>query len=135
MGVVWFENRLREPPPVVEESEGTIDLEAEQPTIVHDTTWVERAPVRGHRASGPAALQAHNGQPIPSGTQPAAPGAGVTYAVDAAGGDYQVWTRLFVPARFGVDFGGDPLRRHAGVRTRVTFDPGLACRSGGTCRW
>jgi hypothetical protein len=31
----------------------------------------------------------------------------VSYTVEAAGGDYQVWARLFAPARFGVDLGGN----------------------------
>jgi hypothetical protein len=108
VGVVWFENRLQEALPVVEEDDSRIDLEAERPSVVHDSTWVERAPVRGDRsAAGTAAFQAHNGQPVETRSLPAAPGTGVSYAVEAAGGDCQVWARLFAPARFGVDLGGN----------------------------
>jgi hypothetical protein len=114
VAVVWFENTLGEPPPTHTETDGIIEVEAERPSVAHDSSWVERAPVAGDatgRGSGsgpPAALQAHNGLlPTGDGTVPAESTTGVTYDVDAQGGDYVVWARVFVPSAFATEVGGE----------------------------
>ena len=111
VAVVWFENTLDEPPPVNAEEDGTIRIEAERPSRIDDSSWVERAPVSDDpdgETDAVAAMQAHNGlRPPGDGTLPVGATAGVTYAVDAAGGDYVVWARVFAPSAFGADLGGD----------------------------
>jgi hypothetical protein len=111
VAVVWFENTLGDPAPVTTEADGRIVIEAERPSVTNDSSWVERAPVRADtsRSLGDpaAALQAHNGLlPPGDGTLPPEATTGVSYDVDAAGGDYVVWARILVPTAFGKDLGG-----------------------------
>ncbi len=113
VAVVWFENTLGELPPTYEEIGGTIQIDVERPSVIHDSSWVERAPVSGDSSasttdSGPAAaLQAHNGlRPTGDGTVPAASTDGVTYSIDSNGGEYIIWSRVFVPSAFAADLGG-----------------------------
>jgi hypothetical protein len=107
VAVVWFENRLGEPPPQYAETRGSAVVEAEDPTQILDSTWVERAPVVGDDDAR-AALQAHNSRVAESGEvlEPLA-GSGVAYRVVVEGGTYSLWARLFEPADFGPDLGGD----------------------------
>jgi len=112
VAVVWFENTLGDAPPVTTEVDGRIEIEAERPSVTHDSSWVERAPVRVEVAQGTnppvAALQAHNGLlPPGDGTLPASSTTGVSYDIDAAGGEYVVWVRILAPSAFGRDLGGD----------------------------
>lgn len=106
VAVVWFENRLGDEPPVVTEEAGTLELEAERPSTIGDATWVERAPVRGDER-GPAAMQALNALQPEGGTLPAGQSRGLAYEVDATGGQYVVWARMFQPSLLSRDVGGD----------------------------
>jgi hypothetical protein len=107
VAVVWFENRLNEPASITPETDGLVRVEAERPSAIGDSTWVERAPVRDDPTGTPA-LQALNGL-APADEQPIAADAteGVDYTVDVDGGTYTVWVRTFEPARFGNGLGGD----------------------------
>ncbi len=112
VAVVWFENTLGDAPPITTEVDGRIEIEAERPSVTHDSSGVERAPVRVEVSQGTnppvAALQAHNGLlPPGDGTLPASSTTGVSYDIDAAGGEYVVWARILAPSAFGRDLGGD----------------------------
>jgi len=113
VAVVWFENTLGEQSPTYRETDGLIEIEAERPSVIHDSSWVERAPVGADRASAgsgvqpPSALQAHNGlRPPGDGTLPASETTGVSFAIESNGGDHIVWARIFAPAAFTSDLGG-----------------------------
>jgi hypothetical protein len=114
VAVVWFENTLGERPPVHRERRGRIEIEAERPSVVGDSTWVVRAPVRSDRSSAGrpvVAVQAHNGLRAGGtggdGTWPVEATRGVTYRLAARGGDYTVWARVLVPSAFTAEVGGD----------------------------
>jgi len=111
VAVVWFENTLGDTPTTFTEAEGEIEIEAERPSVIGDSSWVERAPVRGDvtPADTPpvAAMQAHNGlRPAGDGIRPATDSTGLVYTVDADGGDYAIWARVFVPSAFAPELGG-----------------------------
>lgn len=111
VAVVWFENTLGEAAPVATETDGMIEVEAEQASLIGDSTWVERSPVTGDTAVGGEApvrvLQALNGlRPPGAGLVPAAATAGSTYLIEAAGGAYAMWARVWVPEAFAPDIGG-----------------------------
>jgi hypothetical protein len=106
VAVVWFENRLGDPPYRYGERNGVVDMEAERPTLIGDSTWVERAPVTGDRTAAPA-LQVLNGLSLEDVVIPAASTKGVEYGFDAEGGDYTLWARVFQPERFGNNMGAD----------------------------
>lgn len=111
VAVVWFENTLTDPQTTITQSGPMITIQAEAPTLIGDSSWVERAPVSGDAASSEAppvaAMQAHNGlSPQPDGTRTPQDTVGLTYAVDADGGDYVIWARVWVPDRFAPRVGG-----------------------------
>jgi hypothetical protein len=128
VAVVWFENTLGDAPSVVAEQDGEIEIEAERPSVISDSTWVERAPVNGDTGdpSAPAppvaAVQAHNGLRPPDGGMLAADStSGMGYSFEADGGEYVVWARVFVPVAFSPDVGGD-----GADSAWLSFDDGAA---------
>ena len=121
VSVVWFENRLNEAPRRVAEAGGTVTVEAEQPTLRRDDTWVNRGLYDGWRGTG--YVQHFNGTPLASAFPflferllTEGPDAlhrlerddtgGNTYTVDLAGGTYEIWVRCRVPGEFGYGLGG-----------------------------
>lgn len=116
VAVVWFENTLGETARRYREEEGIIDISAALPTEIGDSTWVERAPLRaelaaaesnGEALSDSVAMQAHNGLRPAGDSVAATDSIGLRYALEVAGGDYTVWLRRFVPAKWGPALGGD----------------------------
>jgi hypothetical protein len=112
VAVVWFENILGDEPRVFNESDDAIEIQAERPSVIGDSSWVERAQVRADTsgAAGPpvAAMQAHNGlRPPDEGFRAPTDTTGLTYTVDADGGDYVIWARVLVPAAFAPQIGGE----------------------------
>jgi hypothetical protein len=98
VAVVWFENRLREPPAPAREVEGRVEVEAEDYAGLGDGTWIVRARHPGYAGRG--YLQDHNRRdPRPAAFESTR---GASYRFDLAGGDYRLRLRLFSPARWGV---------------------------------
>ncbi len=106
VAVVWFENRIGEEPADAEEAAGRVAVQAEEPTEALDSTWVERAPVRGDD-SGTVAVQALNGLAPEAGTLPPDGTAGSRHGVQVAGGDYILWARVWSPSAWSSSLGGD----------------------------
>ncbi len=115
VSVVWFENRLNERPPRCKARAGTCVIEAEQPSRIADGTWPERAQIPGAVHSY---VQVFNGldpvhdcriaklrrQECPkqeNGVLTYGASEGLQYDLDLPAGDYSIWLRAFVPARFG----------------------------------
>lgn len=114
VAVVWFENTLGERPPLHRERSGRLEVQTERPSVVGDSTWVIRAPVRADRSAPgrpDVALQAHNGLrpggPNGDRTRPADATRGVTYRLALRGGDYTIWARILVPSAFTAEVGGE----------------------------
>ena len=116
VAVVWFENTLGDNPPLYQERDGVVVIEAEGATDIGDSTWVERAPLRAELAAAEAAgeppsaaiaVQAHNGLKPGSGFIAATESTGMLYAIEVQGGDYHVWLRRFVPSTWPREQGGD----------------------------
>jgi hypothetical protein len=100
--VLWFENRVREPPFVVAERDGLVEIEAERPTTMLDGTWLPRAFEPGFDGTG----YLQDGDVYVPEVREFGATKGVEYAVDVAGGAYTIWLRRRVPSVWGWDLGG-----------------------------
>jgi hypothetical protein len=121
VSVVWFENPHGELPRTWREREGRIEIEAEEATRFDDGSWVERGRYAGFHGDG--YLHAHNalhpaidhgvGRLFGALGERTLAGLGfeetrgARYALRVAGGEYVLWLRCFVPARFGYGLGGE----------------------------
>jgi hypothetical protein len=147
VSVVWFENRLDEMPRRAAEWDGIVAVEAEEPTLRLDDTWVNRGLYDGWLGTGYA--QHFNGIPLASEfpflrdrVPEEGPDAlhrlawddraGNTYDVDLAGGSYEVWVRCRVPGEFGYGLGG---ARSDGAWVGINGRPLGVLRSGVVDAW
>lgn len=102
--VVWYENRLREPPEPVAEDDGVVTIDAAAFADEMGGTWTSRTVVPGYEGDGYA--QATSVVDVPA---PAAPDRdlGRQYPIELLGGAYDVWVRISVPDAWGAGLGGD----------------------------
>lgn len=97
VAVVWFENRMFEPPYRFVEREGEARIEAELYTDAHDGSWLERGMNPGFGGHG--YMVDHFAL---AGTPRAWDETrGLEYRVHVEGGDYALRVRRWVPSRWG----------------------------------
>ncbi|HZR83641.1 MAG TPA: VCBS repeat-containing protein [Candidatus Binatia bacterium] len=97
VGVVWFENRLHEPPHGGRERDGRCVIEGEHYADALDSTWVIFATYPDFAGDG--YVQDFNSVDATPRAWNAT--AGLAYDVDLDGGEYSVWVRRWVPGRWG----------------------------------
>lgn len=97
VAVVWFENRIFEEPYRYAEQGGTVSIEAEDYTDALDGSWLERGSNAGFGGHGYMVDHYSLGAAVREWEATR----GLEYAVELAGGTYQVWVRRWVPAVWG----------------------------------
>ncbi|MBM4244280.1 MAG: VCBS repeat-containing protein [Deltaproteobacteria bacterium] len=97
VAVVWFENRMFEEPYRHAERDGTVDVQAELYTDAHDGSWLERGTATGYTGHG-YVIDHHVLAGPPRAWDETR---GLEYAIDVAGGSYEVWVRRRVPTTWG----------------------------------
>jgi hypothetical protein len=97
VAVVWFENRLGDPPARFGEQGGRVVIEAEHYTDIGDGSWITRATFPGH--GGPGYLADMHAL---LGSRAWADSVGARYGLRLAGGRYAVWLRRWVPSSWGL---------------------------------
>ena len=102
VAVVWFENRLHDPPYAFTEAAGQCVIEAEHWSGLGDGTWVKHAKEPGYAGDG--YMQDHEAArtTVPEFRDTR----GLRYVVQLAGGTYHAWLRRRIPSAWGLSAGG-----------------------------
>ncbi len=97
VAVVWFENRMREPPYLGRETGGACVIEAEHYTTLDDGSWYIRGRYPGYEGDG--YIQAHERRRTHNWKWEET--RGLTYRLELQGGSYYIWLRRLVPGKWG----------------------------------